>query len=91
MVDGDNVDDRDDDDDLNEGERYGDDTEAEIGDCQVGNKNIPGNWMQSFLVRQMDFFRQNQDGLGCGFQKIYSLHGQFCLPTDICDKYLTNI
>ena len=31
-----------------------DNTEAEVGDCQVGNKNIPENWMQSFLVREMN-------------------------------------
>ena len=33
-------------------EWHGDNTEAEVGDCQVGDKNIPENWMQSFNVRQ---------------------------------------
>ena len=42
LVDGDNVDDGDDDDDLNQGERYGDETEAEIGDGEVGDEHIPG-------------------------------------------------
>ena len=35
-------------------EWHGDNTEAEVGDCQVGNKNIPENWMQSFLVGEMN-------------------------------------